>query len=358
MTILQKYIIREILTLFVIVLGSVTFIYLAIDFFEKMDKFLEAGQSLTRALTYLGLKIPLILTQTMPAVFLLAILFCLGVMNRNNEILALKCGGISPLLILKPLLLLGFFFTGIMFVLAEGLVPQTMSQANRIWYQEVRQERTVALSQSDIWIRGPQSITYIQHYVPPQEKIFQVSHHIFDEQFEMVRRLDASEAVYDGTHWVLYQVLEQVTEADKQSLKTHTHEQLTLVLDFTPADLRRVVKDPEEMDFRELLELARKVESDGYDATVHWVNVFAKTAYPFICVIMSLLGMGVALKANLREGLAMSITYGIGTAFFYWVFYSFCLSLGYGGILPPLLAAWSANAVFMSLGVLLILNLY
>ena len=40
------------------------------------------------------------------------------------------------------------------------------------------------------------------------------------------------------------------------------------------------------------------------------------------------------------------IAMGIGVAFLYWILNSFCLSLGYGGVLPPIVAAWVANCVF------------
>ena len=47
------------------------------------------------------------------------------------------------------------------------------------------------------------------------------------------------------------------------------------------------------------------------------------------------------------KGLPVIIALGIGTAFLYWIFYSFCLSLGYGEMLPPAIAAWTANLVFL-----------
>ena len=103
--------------------------------------------------------------------------------------------------------------------------------------------------------------------------------------------------------------------------------------------------------FRELLGYIRKVEAEGYAATAYRVDLWAKIAFPFICIILCLVGTGIAAKTALKDGMAVSIAYGIGIAFLYWIFYSFCLSLGYGGMLPPPVAAWSANLVFLCLGV-------
>jgi lipopolysaccharide export system permease protein len=42
--------------------------------------------------------------------------------------------------------------------------------------------------------------------------------------------------------------------------------------------------------------------------------------------------------------------------FLYWVLHSFCLSLGYGGLLPPFIAAWISNIIFSCYAVLNLIN--
>ncbi|MBW1841901.1 MAG: LptF/LptG family permease, partial [Deltaproteobacteria bacterium] len=42
--------------------------------------------------------------------------------------------------------------------------------------------------------------------------------------------------------------------------------------------------------------------------------------------------------------------------FLYWIFYSFCLSLGKGEMLPPVIAAWTANLVFFCVGILTLMH--
>jgi lipopolysaccharide export system permease protein len=71
---------------------------------------------------------------------------------------------------------------------------------------------------------------------------------------------------------------------------------------------------------------------------------------------MCIVGTGISLRISSKESLPVNIVYGIGTAFIYWVFYSFCLSLGSGGILNPLLAALIPNFLFFCFGIITILN--
>ena len=75
-------------------------------------------------------------------------------------------------------------------------------------------------------------------------------------------------------------------------------------------------------------------------------------------MIMALLGAGFGLKRKSRgtQGISIGIVYGIGISFVYWIVYNFCLSLGYGGILPPIIAAWIANLIFIGIGVVVLMN--
>jgi lipopolysaccharide export system permease protein len=122
-------------------------------------------------------------------------------------------------------------------------------------------------------------------------------------------------------------------------------------IDIQPEDLRKIVKNSEEMNLLELKEYIAQVENEGYEATIYRVDFHAKIAYPFICLIMCIIGTGISFRKNMKEGIPVGVAYGIAVAFLYWILYSFCMSLGYAGMLPPPLAAWIANIVFISAGI-------
>jgi lipopolysaccharide export system permease protein len=48
--------------------------------------------------------------------------------------------------------------------------------------------------------------------------------------------------------------------------------------------------------------------------------------------------------------------FGMVAVFLYWIAQGFCTSLGYGGVLPPFIAAWIANFIFTCLAVVNFLN--
>jgi lipopolysaccharide export system permease protein len=110
------------------------------------------------------------------------------------------------------------------------------------------------------------------------------------------------------------------------------------------------------MGLAELARYIQKVEREGYGATRYRVDYHGKIAAPFVCIFLSVLGTAIALRGKLREGMPVSITFGLGIAFLYWIFNSFCLSLGYAEMLPPVVAAWIANLVFSCAAGFLLLN--
>ncbi|MCG6893865.1 MAG: LPS export ABC transporter permease LptG [Desulfobacteraceae bacterium] len=357
MTILTRYICSEIGKIFVIILAVVIGIYVVVDFFEKIDDFIEKSVPIYKAFVFLLFKIPFIVAQILPVCVLLSVLIAFGLMNKNNEIIALKSSGVGLATLFKPVLVLGFVASIALFFLSEVIVPIAMGPANDIWYRDVRNERAVLSEEKNIWIKGHRSISHIQYYDAVRKTAFHVTFNRFDAQFRLLQRIDAAKGVFVNGRWSLTDVIEQQLDRTDGSSDVTFHGRMALALDFTPDDLQRLVKKSEEMNYAELRRYIQKVESEGYDATHYRVDLQAKIAFPFICVIMTLVGTGIALRANLREGLPVAIAYGLGVTFLYWIFYSFCVSLGYGEMMPPWTAVWTANLVFTCFGAYLLLSL-
>jgi lipopolysaccharide export system permease protein len=356
MTILFRYVTREILVCFAIVLIAVLSIYLAVDFIEKVDNFMEKGVPVSRCLIFLAYKLPYIFVQMAPVGFLLSILVALGLMSKNNEVIALKSCGIGKTRLLSPAMLIGVLFCGLLFLLAELAVPVLMAKANRIWLQEVRGKNIHATKTNDIWMRTDRRIIHIKQYFPQKKRVAGITIHAFDENFRLIERIDAPTGKFADGVWQLNNVYRQLFGKNGESHLVKSHATMAAEIDLYPDDLARAVKRSDEMGLAELERYIQKVEREGYGATRYRVDYHAKIAAPFVCIFLSILGVGIALRGKLREGLPVSITYGLAIAFSYWIFNSFCLSLGYAEMMPPVVSAWVANLVFSCGSGFLLLN--
>jgi len=356
MSIIFRYITFQVLKYFGIVLSFVIGIYLAVDFFERIDDFIEAGIPLSKMIVFFALKIPFIVSQIIPICILMSVLIVFGLMARGNEIVALRSSGIRIYYLLKPVFIIGCILGILLFILSDVIVPITMAKSNQIWFKDVRKESTVITKEKNIWIKGNRSITHVKYFNPKNKTINGVTYYKFDKNFRLIRRIDAKKGIFTKDEWMLYELMEQVFDTKKENYNITFYNNKIERLDLLPENLTKVSKKSEEMTFKELYAYIERVEAEGYDATIYKVDLYAKIAFPFICIIMCMLGTGLGARGSVKEGMPVVIAYGIGTAFVYWIFYSFCLSLGYGEMLPPPVAAWTANLTFFSFGVLTLLN--
>ena len=356
MTILHRYIIKEIVKQLSLILIAVVFIYVVVDFFERADKFIKSDLSPLTTLTYFLLNIPFIISQLLPIGMLLAVVIVFSIMTKNNEIMALRTSGVSYANLLRPVLVLGAIASLGLFFFTDIIVPITSLRASQIWMEEIKGRSLIRARERNIWIKGHRKITHFSYYDPARQTAHGIAINFFDKNFKLIRKLDAEKAVFTNQAWHCFETVEQVYNATTDTYDILFHAEQAVTLEFIPQDLKQVVRKPSEMGFRDLLAYIRKVEKEGYDATAQWVDLYAKPAYAFVCLLMGVLGAGIALRQRHNQGIFIGIAYGMLGAFLFWIFYSFSLSLGYGEMLPPVMAAWAANIVFVCLSFFIFMN--
>jgi lipopolysaccharide export system permease protein len=356
MTILFRYLTKEVLLYFSIVLAAVLGIYVVVDFIEKVDNFLEAGVPVGRCVIFLLYKFPFIFVQIGPLGFLLAILASFGLMRKNNEIIALKSCGVGNRRLLKPVFAFGLFLSCVMFIFAEWVVPVSMVKANQIWLQEVRKKNIYASRTNDIWMRAPQKIIHISRYIPEEKRLSGITIYTFDDSFRLVERVDAASGEYIDAHWKLNEAVIQVFSKDSDGHQLKLADSVVVDIELNPDDLSQAAKRTDEMGIAELGRYIRKVEREGYGAARYRVDYHSKIAAPFICILLSMLGSGIAFRGKHHDGLATSILAGLAVAFLYWIFNGFCISLGYAEMMLPMVAAWTATFVFSGIAVFMLLS--
>ena len=338
-------------------LAAVIVLYLVVDFFDRVDNFIDADLSPVRILQYLVLQFPLIIVRITPVGLMLAVLIALGLMNRNSEILALKTCGLNPRAFIRPIAAICLVTCLALFVISEALVPMTTGKANLIWQTEVKKRSAVSTREKNIWISGYRSIYFISYFNPKTFEISGVTLNFFDEQFNLIRRVDAKKGRYESSNWFLFEIMEQRYDPENVTQTVEFLESGFEALDFVPEDLKRAAKKSEEMNVFEIASYIDAVESEGYDATPYRVDFHAKFALPIASILFGMLGTAIALKRGQLLNLAVAVAVGLGFVFLFWVVYSFCLSLGYGGIIPAPVAAWIANVIFACVGVFGLLNI-
>ena len=228
------------------------------------------------------------------------------------------------------------------------MVPPTMARANHIKYSRIKKKNRLHAVRENIWFRSDDTLAHFKYFNPVDCTLAGVTLTWLDPSFHPTQRMDARKGVWQEGKWCFSDLMVQTFSPDTPGAGTvERHARKCISLDITPADLAQVAKKSDEMGFGALSEYIKKVEAEGYDATTYRVDLAGKTAFPFICLIMAIMGTGVGMRSRTRENLPLGIVKGLGISFLYWIVHGFCISLGYGRMLPPMVSAWAADVLFL-----------
>jgi len=356
-TIIQRYLLGTFARIMFLSLSSFCGVYLLIDFFGRVDNFLEHNAPASTYLLYFGAKLPLILSQVLPLAVLMGIFLTLGGFSKTNELIAMRAGGVGLPRIIMPIM----FIAGLIgighFLLNEYVVPVGVKKFNHVMRVEVKGKPAALGNRQDIWFRDRDSIYHIDFGGNNNTLLHGVSIYELSATFEHKRFIKASSLVYTGDSWQARDALiREFNPATGLLEREFTTIQAQIALNKNPDDFSSTENEAEELSYAELHGISHQLEKAGLNNTKYKVDMHTKLAQPLVSLIMAFLGIPFALQKsrNINLGLGISICIMIGMAFF--VTQSTLVAFGYAEILPPILAAWSANIIFLLLSGFLILS--
>src|SRR6266508_3908694 len=119
---------RELVKAFGMCLSGLMTVYLVVDFFEKIRRFIRYDVELATLAEYFALRMPAIFFQIAPLAVLMATLLTLGVFSRNREITAMRSCGISLPRIAAPFFLFSAAVACVLFLFSAVIIPYATAQ--------------------------------------------------------------------------------------------------------------------------------------------------------------------------------------------------------------------------------------
>lgn len=347
MRILDRYISREFIKTFLLIMVSLVALYLIVDFFERLRMFLSRDATVFQVVSYFFFTIPMIVTQMLPVSFLLAALITFAILSKNSEITAIRANGISLFRLSLPVIALSIAACLLSFVLSEFITPAANERAKYIKLVEVQKKKKLgSFTQNEIWYRGDDGIYNFAVYDPGKAMLKGVRIYYVDQNMHLGRRIDARQARWEAGRWIFDDIMITSFPGEPGSFpRIERYSTKEIDLPEQPSDFLIVQKDTDEMGFFELRSYIHKIRSEGYDATRYITDMHGKIAFALVNVILGVLGISFSLRTERSGGIARSIGTGIIIGFSYWIVFAFAVSLGRSGSLPPLLAAWAANLI-------------
>ncbi|MGC2765841.1 MAG: LPS export ABC transporter permease LptF, partial [Candidatus Acidiferrum sp.] len=344
-SIVDLYVLRRFLYQFFLIMLAFLFLFEIFTFFELAEDIRRHNVPFMIVIRYFVFLIPYSVYQFTPLGALVSVLVTLGILSKNNEIIAFKASGISLYRLAVPLLVSGLVIAAALLILDDTYLP----------YANQRQDELRAIikgrppqthTRPERWIFGENSKVYNYDLFDSKEKLFGglTVIELDPATFQMRRRVFANRAQWldNENTWVL----ESGWIRDFAN-GTVTHYAPFKVISFPemtepPSYFHREVIQAFQMSWRELRRYIAGLRIAGFDVASLTVQLHKKLAYPLIAPISMMLAIPFALLVGSR-GAVGGIALGVGIGIAYWALSALTEAMGGIGQLPPFLAAWSPD---------------
>lgn len=361
-SILNRYIFKELFLPFAINLVFFTFIFLMAQMLKITDLIVNYNVGFISILKILLYSTPYFLMYVIPMSVMLAVLLTFLRMNGDNEIIAMKTGGISLYRMLPPVLLfclgacvLAFYMSAfgapaskqiirdLTFEIFSrnldiGLKERTFNDSFKdvmLYVNEVDTKNKLLI---DVFIEDKREEDMATTVVAPRGKLF-------SEPGNMVYHL----RLFDGR-------INQIS-IEKRSAQSITFDTYNVRLDLNKA--LKAVENPakrwKEMPLPELHRFIQEDSGGDPDRVKPRIRFHGIIAMPFACFTLGILAVPLGIQARSAR---RSIGLVVGVVFFllYYLMLSAGHLLGENGSLSPALANWAPNIVMGCLGGFLLLQ--
>ncbi len=357
--ILDDYVLRSFIGYLVLILASFLVLVMIFEFFELLSDIVKNKIALVTVGQYLMNVVPSVVDIVTPLSVLLAVLVTFGLMQKSNEITAMKATGISIYRASVPILVVALLLAGGVFLLEQYYLPYANKQVETLRNVIKRKPAQTYLRPDRKWIFGQNNtIYYYEFYDADRDQFGSISTFEFDPHtFQITKRIYAARAHWEEglQKWVFENGWVRAFRGDAiqnfSSFDVSTFAELTE----PPTYFKKEVRQSSEMNYQELRNYIHDLQQSGFDVVRLRVQLQKKLAFPLITLVMAVLAVPFALSAG-RRGALTGVAVSLGIAVVYWVTSGLFEAMGNVSQLPPALAAWSPDVIFCLAGGYLVLK--
>lgn len=352
MKIVQRLYLKEFFILLGLLVIGLSLIFSLIDLTGKMQGFLPGKPSPLNLTLYAIYIMPKFFLYLLPMSVLISGMFIFSQASRRKEILAVKAAGGKLRSLFYPFIAAGIALCVLAFLVGEFVVPGFTRQALGMKDYLEGNAKKVVFDSGMLWLRSSDGspvkidVYNTEKKVAKGISIFVIGNNVLKE------RIAADRAFWDGKTWVLEDVtVARIDSGIIEKLPSLAYGNLE-----SPDLFVQGIRTTEEMDIAELYRYMQKMKAAGFRNIKLAVDINSKVSFPLITIFMMMLGISLALRMG-SSGAFLSAGLGLLISLIYGFSYTFFLSMGYAGILHPMLAAWIMPGAFSLLSLYLFLTI-
>lgn len=355
MRILTRFLLRSFLPVLVLALAFFVLIIQLVDLFGNLVQYLNLEIPIRLIVRVQLLYMPQAISYALPIALLFAVAFTLGTLYSNNELIAVFGAGVPLRRFTMPLIVTGIFLSAGIFFFQELVVIDTYRAKNELSRELLNITRT--FSNTDVTIRGPAGrVVYsAEYYNDTTRQLSRVTVVERDSQGRFLRRISALSGRWNGDHWVWEDGVEYRVshESSNETITARAFRSISEEhFSQTPTAFRRAARDVDEMPLQEARQWIRALRNAGQPfrrALTDYYSRYSFAMTPFIVVLLSS-SLGGRFRKNI---LLMSLLVSLVVTVVYYVTGMITGLMAGGGLLPPIVGAWTGVVIFTVLGILM-----
>jgi LPS export ABC transporter permease LptF/LPS export ABC transporter permease LptG len=359
-TLLDDYVLRDFFLYLGMIVSAFLVLLLVFTLFELLGDILRNQTPAIVVAEYLLNVSPYLLYSVAPLIMLLAVLITFGLMNRSNEITAIKATGTSVYRIFMPVLAAAAVLSAGLFFADQFYLPHTNKRQEALHNQIKGKPPQTYLRPDRRWIFGRHNdIYYYQFFDADRDQFANLTIFRIDPaSFAITERIHAERAHWAENlgRWIFEQgwqrSLHTAAIAGFRTFDVSTFPELSE----DPSYFKKEVKQYSEMNYEELRRYIRDLQQSGFDVVRLRVQLNQKLSYPLITLIMAGIAIPFSLSAA-KKGAITGVAVAVGIAVVYTIVSRLSEAMGDISLLPPALAAWSPDLIFSLVGAYLILKI-
>ena len=341
--ILDRLVAATFLKLFFLFLLASPPLFILGDITENLAGYIDRGLTGTEVAKAYLYQLPLFIQWSFPIAALVAAVFTVHNMTTHRELVAAKAGGVSFHRVVRPILVLGLLLT----VVALGMTD-VVPRGKRIAAQILKAEDPRANFRSDFVYESKDGTTTWQvgHLTAADGRMNNVTIERPPTDSLPAMYLKANMAMHDSTTgWTFLTGSLRFLRADSTE-EVYDFERLRMPsLTERPDELLEAPREPDEMTYAELGDLANAIERSGGNPGRLWVKREQKLSIPVATLVVILFGVPLATSTQ-RGGTAYGVGVSLATTMVYLLLFKVAAAMGAAGTISADTAAWFPNILF------------
>lgn len=346
MSILNKYLLKEITVNVLLVMLALIAMFLFFDLIQELDALGKGSYGLAKVLLFVFLSAPGHVYEIMPVAVLIGGMVSLSQFARYSELIILRVSGLSIFNIAVLLLKIGLVFTILTFLIGELITPFSEKMAQRLRIKATDSIITHEFK-SGLWAKDGNSFINIEE-VLPDTTLLNIHIYEFDKNTRLIKTRHAKSGEFENDYWKLKAVSE--TNFGKDSNRVNQLAETKWYSLIRPELLNVLLVRPDRMSAWNLYSYINHLAINKQKTTRYEVALWAKIIYPLACLVMVILAMPFGFIQQRATGASGKIFVGIMLGVTYQILNRVFAHLGFLNDWSPLFSAVMPTIIFLMAG--------